>query len=224
MPLVGGATGWGGDGGLDGGWAWGCARAGGGWWGNWAGWGGGWALSRWEGGGTSSTVSSAEGVSAPWGGAGDGVGSAVAVEVVDDAGAVAVCAWEADARGESEGSTGGDFDLDALHVELRTTGGVAGVGCVGLVEGDELRAEEVLAGGKVGDVDVVLALGGNELVDTPVGGASTVFPELDPDGAGAVAGGRSHVDHDWALVGLFRRLASSRWIIECQLARDLQRQ
>lgn len=75
------------------------------------------------------------------------------------------------------------------------------------MEGDELGAEQVPAGGKVGDGDVVLALSSNELVNTPVGGSASVLPKLDPDIARTIAGSRGNVDKDGALVGLLESLA-----------------
>lgn len=47
----------------------------------------------------------------------------------------------------------------------------------------------------------MLALGGNELVDSPVAGGANILPELGPDGTSTVAGGRGHVDKDGTLVG-----------------------
>lgn len=70
------------------------------------------------------------------------------------------------------------------------------------MEGDELGAKQVPASGEVGDGDVVPALGGNELVDTPIGGGASILPELDPDRPGGAVG-RSNVDKDGTLMGLF---------------------
>lgn len=69
------------------------------------------------------------------------------------------------------------------------------------MEGDDLGAEQVLAGGDVGDGDRVLALVGDQVVDGPLAVAVALLGDLDPAGAGRALLGGGHVDHDGAQVG-----------------------
>jgi hypothetical protein len=72
------------------------------------------------------------------------------------------------------------------------------------VEGNDLGAEEVLAGSEVGDGDAVLALVGNQSVNRPLssGGRVSILSELDPDFASTVGLCGRNVSEDGALVGL----------------------
>ena len=84
--------------------------------------------------------------------------------------------------------------MDTFHVQLNSAGGIGGVCGVGFVEGDELRSQKVLARSDIRNVDVVLAFGGNKLVDSPVGSGTSVFPKFDPDCPRAIACGRGDVN------------------------------
>jgi hypothetical protein len=98
--------------------------------------------------------------------AGGDVGrSGLAVHVEDDAFVrVGVVLEEVDPGRERDGAGGDDLELDAVHVELSAAGGVGGERDVALVERDDLRAEQVLAGLEVRDGDGDVTLGGDELV------------------------------------------------------------
>lgn len=101
----------------------------------------------------------------------------------------------------------GDLELVASHVWLGATGAASGV------QSDNLRSEEVVAGGDVGgdlDVDTAAALvqvldAPEVVVATPAGGVLLpgVLVDLEPAGR-AVRGGRvadlGQVDHDGAVV------------------------
>jgi hypothetical protein len=87
------------------------------------------------------------------------------VQVVDEARVrVRVGLLEVDASAKSDRARRDDLELNALHVQLYTTGRVDLVCSIGLVESDDLGAEEVLASRKIGDGDGDVALVGNELV------------------------------------------------------------
>ena len=88
------------------------------------------------------------------------------------------------------GAGASHLELNAAGVELGAAGGVDVVGRVGLVEGDDLLANEVPASGNVGwENKVLLALVGDEPVDGPELGRAVVaiLGDLGPDGLGAVA-------------------------------------
>jgi len=105
---------------------------------------------------------------------------------------------EVDARRESDGAGRCDGDLAAAVVEL-------GFACgVGLVEGDDLRADEIVAFGEVGDRDVDYTAILVELVDGPYCAGQAVLVDLHP-AALALGGCGCDVDHDRAVVGLQRR-------------------
>lgn len=107
-----------------------------------------------------------------------------------------------------EGAASGDLDLSALRVEL---------GSIGLVQGDQLVTEEVVARGEtLGDGAGPLLVSADELGDVPAGrtlgveedGLAVAFEaglvDLEPAGAGAVAGGEGagalvHPHEDGAL-------------------------
>ena len=74
------------------------------------------------------------------------------------------------------------------------------VDAVAFVQGDDLGAQQVGAGGDVWDGDTVLAGGGAEALDGPLAVAEAVFGELDPAVAGGAGGGGSDVDEDGAVV------------------------
>lgn len=90
--------------------------------------------------------------------------------------------------------------MHALHVELCTALPVT------LVQTNNLGSEDVIAGSKCGNLHGVLTLlagvaAGEELVDSPFLAVEGVFPELGP---GKGRAGFTGVDHDGALVGLWR--------------------
>jgi hypothetical protein len=91
----------------------------------------------------SSRLSSGAGSSRPHGRSDARVGGSAAVDVEHHASLVLlVCAGERDASGESGGTGSADLDVHALHVELGALGSGA------LVQGEDLGAEDVLAGSK----------------------------------------------------------------------------
>lgn len=89
----------------------------------------------------------------------------------------------------------GDGDLPAAVVELGTALPVT------LVQGDDLRADVVLALSDIRKGDGDLALVGDELIDSPLAARETLLEDLGPDSALTLGVSLSHVDHDRALVG-----------------------
>ena len=75
-------------------------------------------------------------------------------------------------------------------------------GAVGLVKSNDLGSEKILAGCEVGKSDTVLALVGDQAVNSPLA-IVTILGKLDPDIAGAVGLGWGDVDKDRALVRLY---------------------
>lgn len=110
-----------------------------------------------------------------------------AVDVGEDGGVVLlVGAGELDGLGGGKGTGAGDLDLGARGVELSTHV------LVGAVEGEELDAEEVVAGGDaLGHGEVVPAVALDHVVDTPDAGAGVVvvLGDLEPVDAGVGGGG-----------------------------------
>lgn len=122
------------------------------------------------------------------------------VQVVDDARvAVRVGAWEGNTSWESlymisqgqssrswktaYGSTrSANFDLNTSHVQLNTTVWVGSVGGIRFVKGKDLVTEEIFAIGEVGwKGDGVFALGGDELVHSPLASRVTILGNFDPN-------------------------------------------
>ena len=107
--------------------------------------------------------------------------------------------------------------MDALHVEL-------GAGLtVALVKGVDLRAQDVLAGGEVGQSQVVLTgLAGvgtsDELVDGPLAVAVAVLPDLGPRQRRASLGS---VNHDGTLVRRGDDVVRGRVAVVVPLESDL---
>ena len=89
----------------------------------------------------------------------------------------------------------GNLDLTAAIVELGSALSA------GLVEGDDLRADEVVTSLKAGEGDSDGTLIGDEVVNTPLAAAQALLVDLDPDIAFAIGLGRGDVDHDGPLVG-----------------------
>ncbi|GKT62911.1 uncharacterized protein LOC107566375 [Colletotrichum tofieldiae] len=125
-------------------------------------------------------------------------------EVVVDTGVgVGVASGEVEVLGRNVGTGTSNLDLDAGGVELSTAGGVDVVGGVGLVVGNDLLADEVLAGlqGR-GNLD---GLGhtsvGNESLNSPLAVLVALLANLGPDSAsgGLAVGG--DVGDDGTLVG-----------------------
>ncbi|KAI6759586.1 hypothetical protein HG530_010266 [Fusarium avenaceum] len=102
-----------------------------------------------------------------------------------------------------DGSAGAsDLNLSARRVKLSTTGGVGVESLVGLVVGDDLLADKVLAGlqGR-GESEGSLALVLDELGNSPLGTVVAILGDLGPDGTSAVVlGVGSDVGDDGALV------------------------
>lgn len=133
----------------------------------------------------------------PNGRARDGVGVKGAVDVEENAlvgGSVGT--RQTDTLRQLSGTVRGDLELDALHVELRAPLAVA------LMQGDDLRTEEVVTGRHVGDSHRVLALVGDESVDGPCTVVVSVLIDLDPVLARRAGLRGGHVDEDRALVGV----------------------
>jgi hypothetical protein len=82
------------------------------------------------------------------------------------------------------------------------------------MEGDDLWAEKVGAGCEVRESDRVLALVGNQSVDSPgfCGGIVTCFGKLDPNVSGSVGRGRCDVNNDWAFVGLWELINATGYM------------
>lgn len=97
-----------------------------------------------------------------------------AVEVVCDSRVRSlVCARKADCGRRLARAAGDDVDLGALHVELGA--GVA----ARRVQRNQLSTEQVLAGRNAGrNRDGLLALVGDQAVDTPFGAVERVFGDL----------------------------------------------
>lgn len=136
--------------------------------------------------------------------AGDVVAGVRAVEVEDDAGVgVGVAGVEVEVLVRNIAARASDLELDARGVELSATGRVLAVGSVTLVVGNDLLADQVLASGQAGrQSEVGLALGSDELVNSPLGAIVAILGDLGPDGTGAIARGvGGNVGDDGALVG-----------------------
>ena len=131
-------------------------------------------------------------------GAGGSVAGEAGVDVEEDTGVGGlVGTGEGDTSGEGGGAGALNLDVDALHVELGTALAVT------LVEGVDLGTEDIVAGGEVGESQVVLTgLAGvgtsEELVNSPLAVAVAILPDLGPrKGRASLAS----VDHDGTLVG-----------------------
>lgn len=144
--------------------------------------------------------------------AGDVVGGVRTVEVEDNAlvsGGVALVEVELLIGDSSAGAS--DLDLSARGVELSTASGVGGVGNVGLVVSDDLLADNVLASlqGR-GKSEGGLALGLDELVNSPLTAIVTVLSDLGPDSTSAVVlGVGSNVGDDGTLVAAINDIIST---------------
>lgn len=111
--------------------------------------------------------------------------------------------WVGGLVGTGNGNTGreglgagrGDLDLDTLHVELGATLAVT------LVQGDDLRTEQVLAGRDIGNGDRVLAPVGDQVCNRPFAVRVALLSDLDPAVASCSLLGGSHVDHHGTHVG-----------------------
>jgi hypothetical protein len=117
---------------------------------------------------------------APELGSNTGVAGGTAVDVEQDTrvGSL-VGAGERHAGGKSDGSRSTDGDVDALHVELRTTLAVT------LVQSEDLGAQDVFAGRESWELHLVLALlasvaAGEELVNSPGLAVEAVLGDLGP--------------------------------------------
>lgn len=135
---------------------------------------------------------------------GDLVGGGATVEVeVDTLVGVLVASVEVKGLIGDGAARAGNLDLDARRVELSTTSRVLVVGGIGLVVGDDLLADQVLASLKAGrKVEVDLALVGDELVNSPLGAGEAILLDLGPDGTGTIGlGVGGNVGDDGTLVG-----------------------
>jgi hypothetical protein len=135
--------------------------------------------------------------------AGDVVGGVRTVEVEDNAlvgGGVALVEVELLIR--DGGTRASDLNLSARGVELSTTGGVGGVSNVGLVVSNDLLADNVLASLQSrGKSEGGLALGLDELVNSPLLAIVTILGNLGPDSTSTVVlGVGSNVGDDGTLV------------------------
>ena len=130
-------------------------------------------------------------------GAGDSVVGGTTVDVEHDTGVGGlVSLGHVDTSGgESSRAAASDLDLTTAVVELGLALGA------GLVETNHLGADEVVTSLKVGEVNLQETLGGDEVVNTPLGAGKTVLVDLGPDGALTVGVGLGDVDHDGSLVG-----------------------
>jgi hypothetical protein len=129
-------------------------------------------------------------------GAGNGVAGLAAVDVEQDTWVGgAVCLGHVCAGGGEGGGATRDADLTTAVVEL------GGALAVGLVEGNDLRADQVVAIREVGELDGDLALVGDELLNSPFATGQTLFEDLGPDGTLTLSVGLGNVNHDWSFVG-----------------------
>lgn len=135
------------------------------------------------------------------------IASKAPIEIKHDARiGIAIRAGDGHSAWQRRGPGPRDADLHALHVELRATGRVDVVRRVGLVQGDDLAAEEVVAGREGGGQrEAANPFVGDERVDRPELSASVVasFGKFHPDGAGARGARGRDVDHYGAFVGLW---------------------
>lgn len=161
------------------------------------------ALGRCRGRGAARVRAGAAGSTIPHLRAGDVVSSAavssaldIAVDVAENTGVLGrVGLGEVDTGGQLGRARASDLDLTTAVVEL----GLAR--SAGLVETDHLRADVVLARGKVGERNLNETLVLDEVVDTPGGTGKTVLLDLDPDVTLTLGLGRGKVDHGGSLVG-----------------------
>jgi len=161
--------------------------------------GGAWSSSR------RAARARASGSGIPNLGAWDGVAGERSVDVEDNAGVrVSVPGVEVEVLVGNGASGASDLDLNAAGVELSAAGGVGTEGIVGLVVGDDLLADQVLASGEVGrQGELLLASVGNQLVNSPEtrGTVIALLSDLGPDGANAIGGCvGSNVGDDGTLV------------------------
>lgn len=113
--------------------------------------------------------------------------------------AIGVCTWEGVSSGKRR-SRSSNVDLDARGIELSTTNAVLRVERIGLVQANDFSTEEIVSSGNVGDGDGVLALVGEQPVDSPLASTVSVRGDLQPNIASTVGASRCDVDHDWTLV------------------------
>ena len=146
----------------------------------------------------------AGGGAVPDSGTGDRVLGLAGVDVEEDTGVGGrVGLGHVDTSAGEGGRAGaGDLDLTATVVELGTTL------AVGLVESNDLRADQVVTSSEVGKGDGDLTLVGDEVLNSPLAVGETVLVELGPDGTLTVGVSRGNVDHDGTLVRGGDRLVS----------------
>lgn len=133
----------------------------------------------------------------------DGIAGNSSVDVEDDAGvAVGVTGVDVEVLAGDDSARTGDLKLNAGRIELSTAGGVGVEGGIGLVESNDLLPDQILAGGKVGgNSESVLAVVGNDLVNSPLAVRKSILSNLGPNATNSVARGeRSNVCNDGARV------------------------
>ncbi|KAI6751320.1 hypothetical protein HG531_006016 [Fusarium graminearum] len=108
-----------------------------------------------------------------------------------------------------------DLNLSARGVELSTTGAVVLEGNIGLVTGDDLLADDVLAGLEAGgESEGSLALVLDELVDSPLATLKTILGDLGPDSTGTIGlGVRGDVGDDGTLVRAINDIVTSSVVV-----------
>lgn len=139
------------------------------------------------------------------------LGSIGVVKVEENSGVVAgIASNEVELLWWLSSSAGGNLDLGAGWVELSTTSRVGIERGVGLVVGNDLGADEVVAGGEsAGELNRVLSAVGYETLNSPLSVGESLVGDLGPDGTVTVGGGLGNVDEDWALVGKIDDVVSS---------------
>ncbi|GKT40671.1 uncharacterized protein ColSpa_00852 [Colletotrichum spaethianum] len=111
---------------------------------------------------------------------------------------------EVEVLGRNIGAGTSNLDLDAFGVELSATGGVDVVGGVGLVESNDLLADDVLARlqGRGKRDGLRHTLVGNKSLNSPLAVLVAFLGNLGPDGASAVGlSVRGNVGDQGTLVG-----------------------
>jgi hypothetical protein len=146
----------------------------------------------------------------------NGVAGEGVVDVEENAGVGGlVNTGDGNTGGKGLGAGRGDLDLDTLHVELGATLAVT------LVQGDDLRTEQVLAGGDVGNSDRMLAPVGDQVINSPFAVRVALLGDLDPAAASSALLGGSDVGQDGTPVGVSDDVVRGRTGVVVPLEGDL---